>query len=93
MSGVTIVRPPAGNRGSKLVVLGLPVVLVPDPDSFAVRVPVSFSVPVSFAVDEASSSSFFLSPVSVAVGFSDACEACVFFGASEEALSESNRFR
>jgi hypothetical protein len=82
---VTIVRPPAGNRASKLVDLEpFPVVLEPE----------GFFVPlaVSFAVLEALSpllllSLLLLSPVAVGFAAADVFAGCVLAGASEEALS------
>jgi hypothetical protein len=81
------VRPPAGNRASKLVDLEpLPVVFVPD----------CFPVALAFPVVDLSSSllsplcvASLLSPLCVAVGLSEVFAACVLDGASEEALSES----
>jgi hypothetical protein len=79
------VRPPAGNRASKLVDLEpFPVVLEPE----------GFFVPlaVSFAVLEALSpllllSLLLLSPVAVGFAAADVFAGCVLAGASEEALS------
>lgn len=84
-------RPPAGNRASKLVDLEpFPVVL--EPEGFFVPLAVSFAVlealsPLLLLLSLLLSSLLLLSPVAVGFAAADVFAGCVLAGASEEALS------
>jgi hypothetical protein len=83
------VRPPAGNRASKLVDLEpFPVVL--EPEGFFVPLAVSFAVLEALSpllLLSLLSSLLLLSPVAVGFAAVDVFAGCVLAGASEEALS------
>ena len=83
-------RPPAGNRASKLVDLDpFPVVL--EPEGFFVPLAVSFAVLEALSplllLSLLLSSLLLLSPVAVGFAAADVRAGCVLAGASEEALS------